>query len=38
MTRGVSWASGINLYTAILMLGISGLTGSIDLPPGLDVL
>jgi hypothetical protein len=35
---GAAWASGINLYAAILMLGIMGATGSIDLPAELDIL
>lgn len=35
---GASWASGINLYAAVSMLGIMGLTGNIDLPPELQVL
>ena len=38
MTLGVAWASGINLYAALLMLGIAGLTGNIDLPPELEAL
>ena len=38
MSMGVAWASGINLYAAILMLGIMGATGNADLPPGLQVL
>lgn len=38
MSMGLAWASGINLYAAILMLGIMGSTGNIDLPPGLEVL
>ena len=38
MSMGVAWASGINLYATILMLGIMGSTGNIDLPPGLAVL
>jgi len=38
LTMGVSWASGINLYAALLVLGIGGSTGNIDLPPGLEVL
>ncbi|MGB5260353.1 MAG: DUF4126 domain-containing protein [Gammaproteobacteria bacterium] len=38
LTMGVAWASGINLYAAILMLGYLGLTGSIELPPGLEML
>ena len=35
---GVAWASGINLYATILMLGLMGTTGSIDLPPELEIL
>lgn len=35
---GVAWASGINLYAAVLMLGLMGSTGSIDLPPELELL
>jgi len=35
---GVAWASGINLYAAILVLGILGTTGNITLPPDLVVL
>ena len=35
---GVAWASGINLYAAILMLGLMGSMGSIELPPELEVL
>lgn len=38
LTMGVGWASGINLYAAILMLGIMGATGNMVLPPGLQVL
>ncbi|HSH43445.1 MAG TPA: DUF4126 domain-containing protein, partial [Arenicellales bacterium] len=37
-TMGVAWASGINLYAAMLMLGWMGSTGQIDLPPGLEIL
>lgn len=37
-TMGVAWASGINLYAAIVMLGWLGSTGQIDLPPGLEIL
>jgi len=36
-TLGVAWASGINLYAVVFMLGILGNTGNIDLPPGLEV-
>jgi len=35
---GVAWASGINLYAAILVLGIMGSTGNITLPPDLMIL
>ena len=38
MSMGLAWASGINLYAAILMLGIMGATGNMELPPGLEVL
>ncbi|MDN5863094.1 MAG: DUF4126 domain-containing protein, partial [Salinisphaera sp.] len=36
-TLGVAWASGINLYAAILMLGWMGSTGQMDLPPDLEI-
>ncbi|MDA9982744.1 DUF4126 domain-containing protein [Gammaproteobacteria bacterium] len=35
---GAAWASGINLYATILMLGLMGTTGSIDLPAELEIL
>jgi len=38
LTLGVAWASGINLYAAILVLGILGSTGNMTLPPGLELL
>jgi hypothetical protein len=38
MSMGVAWASGLNLYAAITMLGILGATGNVDLPPELQVL
>ncbi len=38
LTMGVAWASGINLYAALLVLGLGGATGNIDLPPSLEVL
>ncbi len=38
LTLGVAWASGINLYAAILTLGLLGATGNIDLPPDLLIL
>lgn len=38
LTMGVAWASGINLYAAILVLGILGNTGNIVLPPDLQIL
>jgi len=37
LTMGVAWASGINLYAAVGMLGLAGSFGYIDLPPGLEV-
>lgn len=38
LTMGTAWASGINLYAAVLMLGFMGMTGSATLPPGLEIL
>ncbi len=38
LTMGVAWASGINLYATLLVLGYMGITGNIDLPPDLQVL
>jgi hypothetical protein len=38
LTMGVAWASGINLYAAIFMLGLMGSTGNIELPPDLQLL
>jgi len=38
LTMGVAWASGINLYAAMVMLGLLGATGNMDLPSGLQVL
>lgn len=38
LSMGVAWASGLNLYAALLVLGIGGATGNIDLPPALEVL
>ena len=38
LSMGVAWASGLNLYAAILMLGIMGSTGNIELPADLQVL
>jgi hypothetical protein len=38
LTLGASWAAGINLYAAILVLGYLSLSGHVVLPPGLDAL
>lgn len=38
LTMGVSWASSVNLYAALLVLGLGGITGNIDLPPDLETL
>lgn len=37
LTMGLAWASGINLYAAIAILGVLGATGNMVLPPGLEV-
>ncbi len=33
ISMGAAWASGINLYAALLTLGILGATGNVVLPP-----
>ena len=38
LSMGVAWASGINLYAAILVLGLLGLSGNMPLPETLLVL
>lgn len=37
LTLGVAWASGINLYAAVAVLGLGGATGYVDLPPALEI-
>lgn len=37
LSMGVAWASGINLYAAIFVLGWLGSTGSLTLPEGLQI-
>jgi len=37
LSMGAAWASGINLYATLLMLGILAQTGNIQLPPDLAV-
>ncbi len=38
LAMGAAWASGINLYAAVFMLGYLGATGHITLPPELQIL
>ncbi len=38
LSMGVAWASGINLYAAILVLGLLGVTNNIVLPEQLEIL
>jgi hypothetical protein len=38
LSMGAAWASGINLYAAILTLGLLGATGQMTLPPDLQIL
>ncbi len=38
LSMGAAWASGINLYATIFMLGYMGLTGNIALPDELQIL
>lgn len=38
LTMGSAWASGINLYATVLVLGFLGVTDNIVLPQGLEIL
>jgi Domain of unknown function (DUF4126) len=38
LSMGVAWASGVNLYATLGVLGLMGATGNIDLPPDLEIL
>jgi len=38
LSMGVAWASGINLYAAILVLGLLGTSGNLILPADLQIL
>nr|MCU0936451.1 DUF4126 domain-containing protein [Gammaproteobacteria bacterium] len=38
LSMGAAWASGLNLYAAVFVLGFLGSTGNIQLPPELQVL
>jgi hypothetical protein len=38
LTMGTAWASGINLYAAVLVLGLMALNGAVHLPEGLQML
>jgi len=37
LALGVAWASGINLYAAVAVLGVGGATGYVELPESLSV-
>lgn len=37
LTMGVAWASGINLYAAVAVLGLAGSTGYVHLPDTLAI-
>jgi hypothetical protein len=38
LVMGVGWASGINLYAVVAVLGFSGISGNLELPADLQVL
>ena len=38
LAAGAAWASGINAYAVIFMLGVLGSTGYLELPPRLEIL
>jgi hypothetical protein len=37
LTTGVAWASGLNLYATVAALGLGGVLGFVELPPGLAI-
>ena len=37
LTMGVAWASGINLYAAVAVLGLAGSAGYVHLPDTLAI-
>ncbi len=38
LAMGAAWASGINLYATVLLVGLLGTTGLVPLPEGLSPL
>ncbi|MEA3548465.1 MAG: DUF4126 domain-containing protein [Thermodesulfobacteriota bacterium] len=38
LSMGAAWASGINLYATLMMLGVLSATGNMTLPPELQIL
>ncbi|HRF89949.1 MAG TPA: DUF4126 domain-containing protein, partial [Desulfobacter postgatei] len=38
LSMGAAWASGINLYATVFVLGILDATGNLALPQGLEIL
>ncbi|MEH6633598.1 MAG: DUF4126 domain-containing protein [Halopseudomonas aestusnigri] len=38
LAMGLAWASGINLYATLAVLGILGIGGQVTLPPGLELI
>ena len=38
LSMGAAWASGINLYATLMMLGVLSVTGNMTLPPELQIL
>jgi hypothetical protein len=38
LAAALGWASGVRLYAAVLLAGLAGYMGFIELPPGLQVL
>ncbi|OSM00183.1 DUF4126 domain-containing protein [Magnetofaba australis] len=37
LSMGTAWASGLNLYATLLVLGLGATTGQVTLPPGLEM-
>jgi hypothetical protein len=38
LAAGAAWASGINVYAVMLMLGLLGSSGYMSLPPDLEIM
>ena len=37
LTMGAAWASGINLYATVAVLGLAGTSGYVELPATMEI-